>query len=375
MIIEIGKNINTLRREKGLTQEQLAEVFGVSVTAVSKWESSSSHPDITLLPKIASFFDISIDRLLGYNMSCNHIDSRIKEAFQTFYCVGTMDEGMAMLCELAHKYPNNVRVLTGYAKMKMFRFINAKPDDERRVNALNEAKEILSKIVIGTLSRLEYDEVLDTEYHLCMAEKDYNNAGKVIEKLRPGKDVSFYDFIDLHFQLGGWACERDGNLSAAEQKYHYNIFKGVEYLLGPGAWHIYYLKRNDPATVIMYDELKLKILLAITKDEPTYLDGSFSGVHESLAHMYACMGNGDKTLHHLEKAVEYGIRNTAAETRGRLPIYFNKLEDEIMVNVKTAVSNPVLKWAVNSSDRKEYDLVRDTDKFKELLQKIEEYNL
>ena len=55
MSIEIGKNIKTLRHDRGLTQEQLADVFAVSVTAVSKWESAASHPDITLLPRIAAY--------------------------------------------------------------------------------------------------------------------------------------------------------------------------------------------------------------------------------------------------------------------------------------------------------------------------------
>jgi len=65
MNINIGETISKLRKEKSLTQEQLSEIFGVSVAAVSKWETSTAHPDIYLLPKIAAFFDISVDFLLG----------------------------------------------------------------------------------------------------------------------------------------------------------------------------------------------------------------------------------------------------------------------------------------------------------------------
>lgn len=61
----LGKRIARLRKEKGLTQEQLAEKVGVSAQAVSKWENDVSCPDITLLPLLADLFDVSVDELLG----------------------------------------------------------------------------------------------------------------------------------------------------------------------------------------------------------------------------------------------------------------------------------------------------------------------
>ena len=54
-----------LRKDKHLTQEQLAEVLEVSPQAISRWETATSYPDITLLPRIAVLFDTSIDELLG----------------------------------------------------------------------------------------------------------------------------------------------------------------------------------------------------------------------------------------------------------------------------------------------------------------------
>ncbi len=64
--LSIGKIIYAKRKELGLTQEELAEYLGISKPAVSKWESGQSYPDITLLPVIASYFNISVDCLLGY---------------------------------------------------------------------------------------------------------------------------------------------------------------------------------------------------------------------------------------------------------------------------------------------------------------------
>ena len=58
----IGLNISALRKKKGVTQEELAKYVGISAQAVSKWENGGV-PDTELLPKIADFFEISIDRL------------------------------------------------------------------------------------------------------------------------------------------------------------------------------------------------------------------------------------------------------------------------------------------------------------------------
>ena len=64
--IKINEQIAFLRKQKGLTQEELANALGVSNQAVSKWESAQCCPDIQLLPDIAELFDVSIDELLGY---------------------------------------------------------------------------------------------------------------------------------------------------------------------------------------------------------------------------------------------------------------------------------------------------------------------
>ena len=64
--IKINEQIAFLRKQKGLTQEDLAKALGVTNQAVSKWESAQCCPDIQLLPDIAKLFEVSVDKLLGY---------------------------------------------------------------------------------------------------------------------------------------------------------------------------------------------------------------------------------------------------------------------------------------------------------------------
>ena len=65
MDMTIGKRIALLRKEKGLTQEELASHMGVSPQAVSKWENDQTCPDISALPKLARLFGVTVDELLS----------------------------------------------------------------------------------------------------------------------------------------------------------------------------------------------------------------------------------------------------------------------------------------------------------------------
>lgn len=65
MMDKIAANIARLRREHGMTQEALAEVIGVSAQTISKWETSTTYPDIALLPVLADTFGVTIDALYG----------------------------------------------------------------------------------------------------------------------------------------------------------------------------------------------------------------------------------------------------------------------------------------------------------------------
>lgn len=65
---QLGKHIAALRKQRGLTQEALAEALGVSPQAVSKWETDTSCPDISLLPKLAAELGVTVDALLAGDM-------------------------------------------------------------------------------------------------------------------------------------------------------------------------------------------------------------------------------------------------------------------------------------------------------------------
>lgn len=65
MELNIGEKLKRLRRERDLTQEEVAAHLGVSFQSVSKWERGDGYPDITMLPALANYYNTTVDELLG----------------------------------------------------------------------------------------------------------------------------------------------------------------------------------------------------------------------------------------------------------------------------------------------------------------------
>ena len=79
--IKIGTFLKLLRKEKNLTQEQLAERLGVSNRTVSRWENGNNMPDISLLSEIAEFYDVSIPEIIHGERKSEEMREDIKEVF------------------------------------------------------------------------------------------------------------------------------------------------------------------------------------------------------------------------------------------------------------------------------------------------------
>ena len=67
-MIRIGEKIKSLRKQKNISQEVLANYLGVSFQSVSKWENGNTMPDVIMIPEIASFFGVSTDELFDFNL-------------------------------------------------------------------------------------------------------------------------------------------------------------------------------------------------------------------------------------------------------------------------------------------------------------------
>ena len=76
---KIGSFLKELRKEKGITQEQFAEIINVSGRTVSRWETGNNMPDISLLVEIADYFDVSIPEIINGERKSNIMEKKVKE--------------------------------------------------------------------------------------------------------------------------------------------------------------------------------------------------------------------------------------------------------------------------------------------------------
>lgn len=109
MEMKLAENIRKYRKERALTQEQFAEVLGVTAGAVYKWEAKLSVPDIELIVEMADFFDTSVDVMLGYEIKDNRLEATVKR-LQEYRREKDMD-GLAEAEKALKKYPHSFRIV------------------------------------------------------------------------------------------------------------------------------------------------------------------------------------------------------------------------------------------------------------------------
>lgn len=97
--MEFNEKLQEIRKRKGITQEELAEILYVSRTAVSKWESGRGYPSIDSLKAIAKFFDITIDELLSGDelLTIAEEDTKRKQKYLRDLVFGLLDVSIVML--------------------------------------------------------------------------------------------------------------------------------------------------------------------------------------------------------------------------------------------------------------------------------------
>lgn len=112
MLLKIGEQIKKLRREKDLTQEEVANHLGVSFQSVSKWERGEGYPDITMLPALSHYFQISVDELLGVDDTQKQKKyNEINEIWLQNNKKGLNFENVTLMRESLKIFPNDVLLL------------------------------------------------------------------------------------------------------------------------------------------------------------------------------------------------------------------------------------------------------------------------
>lgn len=181
MKIRIGENIRRLRKAKNLTQEQLAELMNVSCAAVSKWESSDTYPDITLIFPLANLFEVSVDVLMGYDASRTEADIKSRlESYHKLQYEGNYAEASVLIREARKEYPNDFQIMNSY----MWDIAGGCADNESKsLNThSNELMQICSCILNGCTDEGIRLEAMTMKAKLLHASGDTSSALEILSQ-------------------------------------------------------------------------------------------------------------------------------------------------------------------------------------------------
>lgn len=216
MTIYLGENIKRLRREKELTQETLAGFLGVTFQSVSNWERGESYPDITLLPEIADFFNVSVDELLDVNKAKNEeeILKKIKE-YDNLTDEKLMQE---IINELKNSFPNDFRVLIRYLGC-LVRFSRNSSENSNEIFAIYnsiqrnctddririKAKRMLIEFYRSQLSEKNADEMFEKCEEIICEMPDMRDSREMFSTFyplnHPEHDIKVQNAIEESFLL------------------------------------------------------------------------------------------------------------------------------------------------------------------------------
>lgn len=224
--MNIGNKIRELRKQRGITQEQLAESIGISFQAVSKWENNIALPDITLVPVLASYFGVSMDELFDFNLKeIEHAVMIITEkAYQ--YRESNPAESRRILEEGLKKYPENDILLNNLLYVLDY---SVKPDETIAIASKLIEKTNQNDVKYDALRFLAYAykakgdlesaeaaiEQIPEIYFTKLTEKAYLLSGKAkFEAAEKQKWISFENLLQMMWKLAEY-YEENGKIDKA----------------------------------------------------------------------------------------------------------------------------------------------------------------
>jgi len=181
--IRFSENITALRKSKKVTQEQLANFCGVTKASVSKWETKQSMPDVFLLPRLASFFGVTVDELIGYEayLAKEQIQ-KIYEELSADFATKEFEAVMAKCREYVKEYYTCYDFLEKIVLLWMNHDILA---GEKKADILLEAKGLCEHILEGSRDIRLCNDVI---FLKAIIDLQLGNPSAVIEALEDTND-------------------------------------------------------------------------------------------------------------------------------------------------------------------------------------------
>ncbi len=363
--MQIGIIIKKLRKEKDITQEQLAEYLGISSRAISQWETCKTMPDISQLPVLANIFNVTTDYLLGVNI--REKDKRVNEILETaakHWSKGGVVKGAEILREGLKEFPNNHKIMLDL--MSCIWRVRDFPENRQK-------RDFLTQEVINLGEKI-IEESTDAEIRdnaiilLCYTYSDFNQTDKAIE-----------------------LAEKMPDRYSAKEHLLKGIYKGTKRfdLLRNDLWAIISDLYNDmlyncgpldngsrpynSKEMLQIHDKYLKIMETFFEDE----NFGFFGEAVALANLYAavfCMrvNNYERAIFYLKSASQHAIvydNNYDPDDEYTCLLFRGMKFGGVLHNTNKNLCMQI----VNVMQNPDFDKIRDNDEFCKILKELEKH--
>lgn len=176
MELKLSENIKALRKGRGMTQEQLAEALGVTVGAVSKWESGFTTPELGLIVELAEFFETSVDVLLGYGWERRSMGQMV-EALKSCHMEKDLTRGRVLAEKALQKYPNSFQVV--YESAMLYYLTLDKKSCARATELFRRAEELLDQNTDPRIGPVSLENRIASCYRMM---GQYDRAVELLKK-------------------------------------------------------------------------------------------------------------------------------------------------------------------------------------------------
>lgn len=322
----IGSRIKQIRQEQNITQEQLADSLGITSKAVSQWECDRTAPDISQLPALARFFNVTTDKLLGVDITRKkeEIDTILEYNREHFTSKGMNQQSIDYLSGKLNEYPNSPEIMDALAaSLYSLYFQSGELFDEHEKR--KKAEEIIELCQRGIRFSCQdfnpcyFKQLLVYLYTYLGNRTKAQEIASSLPHIPTTCDMLYPRTLEGKEALRAWQALLL-NLMWATSNVISRIRKCGNY---------------SPDQQIDILHFKEKLVRLVTDDEPLhYLDLLFCNAL-SISKAHICAGNDDIALEEIEKAIGYAESYDAISFDSRYkPCWLSEIDNHKTYSIK-----------------------------------------
>ncbi|MBR5048483.1 MAG: helix-turn-helix domain-containing protein, partial [Erysipelotrichaceae bacterium] len=315
----LSENIRKFRKQRGMTQEKLAEALGVTVGAVYKWESGLSQPELSMLVDIADFFDTSVDVLLGCRMKDNRLDASLER--MSDLCRTLDDEAVNEAEKVLGRYPHSFKAVYSCGLVFMCYGLSF-----HRRDLLEKARELMNQALV-LLPQNDDPSVSDAVINGNLAVICFllDEREKSIELLKRHNSQGVYNGW-IGFLLAAYMNRHAEAAPYLSEAIVHDILDLLDVIAG---YFFVYQNNRDWEKALAISQWGLDIIDSLTeKDALDFLRKSHAKLQVLKSYCLNRLGNNDESLQLLKKAAEVCLEFDNAPDYTLKTMRFNELGEQ-----------------------------------------------